>query len=202
MSKFLKSLAALAVTAACMAPCFSADAATIALLPLVNNVADYEDAGAVFYDRAVEAIKKNGVYEIVDDATVDKAIAKYTKPGVLPKPDALRAICEEGNVDAVFAYELESLEDEEGTYAFSTEYFYKVHLRGHVSYYNTLLKKPAKYTLVVEDSDRPYSESSRFNLKEELYADSVTREVNRAIANKKLNFQGPRISARGQKGNY
>ena len=202
MSRLLKSLVALAISAACVVPCFSADAATIALLPLVNDEAEYENAGAIYYDRAVEAINKNGAYEIVDDDTLNKAIAKYTKPGVLPKPDALKAICEEGNVDAVFAYYLESLTDEEGTLFMSTEYFYKAHLRGRVSYYNTLLKKPAKWSLVVEDVDRPYSEAARFDIKGELFADSVTREINRAIANRKLNLQGPRISAKGQRGNY
>lgn len=199
MFNFRKALATMALTAACVAPCFSADAATIAVIPLVNNVAEYENADAVYFDRVVEALKKNGTFEMVEDTGLDKAIAKYTKQGVLPDTEALKAICEEGNVDAVFAYQLDLLEDEQKL--FGTEWNYKVYMRGKVAAYNTLAKNPVKNNKVVEEIERPYSESARFNIKEEVFADSVTREINRAIGNKKLNLSGPKISARGQRGN-
>lgn len=199
MSKFLRLMFAMAVSAACVLPCFNAEAATIAVVPLVNQTVEHEDANGVYFDRVVEALKKNGEFELVDDDAVNKAIDKYTKPGILPDVQAMQAICNEGNVDAVFAYQLENLSDEQVLYG--TEWTYYVHLRGKVAGYNTLAKKPIRNNKVVEDVERPYSESARFNIPQEVFADSVTREINRVIGNKKLNLAGPKISARGQKGN-
>lgn len=200
MFNFKKSLAMLALSAACIMPAYVSEAATIVFLPVMNETTEIlEEANAVFFDRAVEALKKNGVYELVDDEKADKAIAKYVKQGVVPDQATLQNIAQEAGVDAVAMYRIEELKEEQTLW--NDEWTYKVHLSGYIYAYNSLAKKTNMTNRIVEDVERPYSESARFNIPQEVFADSVTREINRVIGNKKFNLSGPKISARGQKGN-
>lgn len=199
MLSLKKSLAMLAVSAACIMPAYVADAATIAFLPVINNSEMLlDEANGVFFDRAIEAIKKNGEYELVDTEQAEKAINKYSKEGILPDYDTLANIANEAGVDAVVAYRIDELKEEQEQWF--GEWSYKVHLHGQVAAYNALSKKTDMSHKVSEDVDRPYSESARFNIPREVFADSVTREINRVIGNKKLNIAKPRISGHGQKG--
>ena len=56
MKKLLRCLL-MTVMALCFSlPCLSAEAATVALLPLINNAQNYEEANQIFYKEAIAAL--------------------------------------------------------------------------------------------------------------------------------------------------
>ena len=72
----------------------AAEAATVALLPLVNNVAGDELANQVYYKQAINAIKAQPGFVLVENDQLTQALEKIAK---------------EGNVDVVFAMQLDKL---------------------------------------------------------------------------------------------
>lgn len=199
MSKFMKTVAMLAVSAACMLPAIVSEAATVALVPLVNNVVDRDDLGAIYYDRAIEAIK-NGESELVDDEKVEKVINKVVKQGTLPGEAELRTISEEGNVDIVIAMEVNELERVDIMMDNATEQELTLKLNGKCAYYNALSNQ---YKLVkISDSDRqPISVGARYDVEGEIFANNISRYVKRILGVKKISFEKPRITGAGLKGN-
>lgn len=200
MFNLKKSLVMLALSTVCIMPAYVSEAATIVFLPVMNETTELlDDANAVFFDRAVEALKVNDVYELLDDEKADKAIAKYAKQGVIPDQATLQLIAQEAGADAVAMYRIDDIKEEQTLW--NDEWTYKVHLSGYIYAYNSLAKKTNMTNRIVEDVERPYSESARFNIPKEVFANSVTREIKRIIGDKKFRFEKPRISKAGQKGN-
>ena len=103
MKKVLRYLL-MTVLALCFAiPCLSAEAATIALLPLVNNVEGDELASQVYYKQAINAIKGQPGFVLVESDKLTMAIenAKVGVGGI--NQSTLEKIAKEGDVDVGFA---------------------------------------------------------------------------------------------------
>ena len=110
MKKVLRYLV-MTVLAICFAiPCLNAaEAATVALLPLVNNVAGDELANQVYYKQAINAIKAQPGFVLVENDQLTQAFenAKINTAGIDQK--SLEKIAKEGDVDVVFAMQLDKL---------------------------------------------------------------------------------------------
>ena len=110
MKKVLRYLV-MTVLAICFTiPCLNAaEAATVALLPLVNNVAGDELANQVYYNNAIKALKSMPGFVIVENNQLNAAIdnAKLDTAGVNKK--TVEKIAKEGNVDIVFGMQLDKL---------------------------------------------------------------------------------------------
>ena len=87
----------------------AAEAATVALLPLVNNVAGDEIANQVYYKQAINAIKAQPGFVLVENDQLTQAFenAKINTAGIDQK--SLEKIAKEGDVDVVFAMQLDKL---------------------------------------------------------------------------------------------
>ena len=87
----------------------AAEAATVALLPLVNNVAGDEQANQVYYKQAINAIKAQPGFVLVENDQLTQAFenAKINTAGIDQK--SLEKIAKEGDVDVVFAMQLDKL---------------------------------------------------------------------------------------------
>ena len=91
-------------------PCLNAaEAATVALLPLVNNVAGDELANQVYYKQAINAIKAQSGFVLVENDQLTQAFenAKINTAGIDQK--SLEKIAKDGDVDVVFAMQLDKL---------------------------------------------------------------------------------------------
>ena len=110
MKKVLRYLL-MTVLAICFAiPCLNAaEAATVALLPLVNNVAGDELANQVYYKQAINAIKAQPGFVLVENDQLTQAFenAKINTAGIDQK--SLEKIAKDGDVDVVFAMQLDKL---------------------------------------------------------------------------------------------
>lgn len=174
----------------------NAEAATVALLPLVNNVAEKENLESVYYDRAVEVVKMDPSYELVDSSALDKAIEKNVKPQMLTDRQACEAIAQEANIDVVIAMQVDEMTVKElGT----QEDTVILGLRGKCVSYNALTGKYIAKNIVEEDKVEG-SVLARFDMPSNQFANSVTREMKRALGIKKITFEKPRISKAGFKG--
>ena len=87
----------------------AAEAATVALLPLVNNVAGDELANQVYYKQAINAIKAQSGFVLVENDQLTQAFenAKINTAGIDQK--SLEKIAKDGDVDVVFAMQLDKL---------------------------------------------------------------------------------------------
>ena len=87
----------------------AAEAATVALLPLVNNVAGDELANQGYYKQAINAIKAQPGFVLVENDQLTQAFenAKINTAGIDQK--SLEKIANEGDVDVVFAMQLDKL---------------------------------------------------------------------------------------------
>lgn len=110
MKKVLRYLL-MTVLAICFTiPCLNAaEAATVALLPLVNNVEGDEIANQVYYKQAINAIKAQPGFVLVENDQLTQAFenAKINTAGIDQK--SLGKIAKEGDVDVVFAMQLDKL---------------------------------------------------------------------------------------------
>jgi len=170
----------------------SAEAANIVLLPLVNNLA-YNGVAVnqIYYDRAIEALKNQAAYEILDGSKVEASIAKHTKEAALPDELALKAIAQETGADLVFAMEVQELSSKVNRLSNTGNLLVKV--RGTAASYD---KETDKYIAhrVNAQSSQPEAFNARYKLKEQAFANAVTREINRILKIKKIKLEKPRIS--------
>lgn len=178
-------------TVCCFLTTASVEAATIALLPLVNNVVDREDLGQIYYDRGLEVTKNSQQFEIAENERLDAAVKKYVKQGELPDKAACVAIAEEGDTDVVFAMEVNQLDyTTQGVTNKNDSVLLR--LRGKLVVYNALTNKYIEKVIKEDDVD---SESAllRYDTTGQQFANSVTREVKRAIGDKKVRIATPKI---------
>lgn len=174
----------------------SAEAAKVALLPLVNNVVERDDLSTIYYDRAVEATRNANDAELVDSSELDKAINKYVKMGELPNQENCAAIANEGGVDIVIAVEIDVL-DNKPLDAFSDDT--KMYMKGRLVSLNL---QTGKYINKSIDDDKivPQMTLARYDGCGDMFGDAVTREVKRILGVKKVTIEKPRISKAGFKG--
>lgn len=87
----------------------AAEAATVALLPLINNVQGDEVAGQVYYKQAINAMKAQPGFELVENDKLTVAIEAAKVNGAVPSQAALEKIAKDGGVDIVIAMQLDKL---------------------------------------------------------------------------------------------
>ena len=179
MKKVLRYLL-MTVLAICFTiPCLNAaEAATVALLPLVNNVEGDELANQVYYKQAINAIKAQPGFVLVenDQLTLAMENAKINTTGINQK--ALEKIAKEGNVDVVFAMQLDKLGRKPVNR--TGERVLKLELEGKAFAYNRL---NGIYYVHNLKSGKEIDEAltSRWDWAHEEFGRAVRQEISRAL---------------------
>ena len=102
----------MAVLAICLSiPAFAAEAASIALLPLINNNQGDEIANQFYFKSAINSINSQKGFMLVENDKLTAAIDAAKIAGKVPSKAALEKIAKDGNVDIVIAMELDKLDD-------------------------------------------------------------------------------------------
>ena len=182
MKKLLRYLLMTVMTLCFSLPCFSAEAATVALLPLINNVQGDEVATQVFYKEVINAMNAQKGFMMVENNKVTTAINDANVGNNLPNKLVLAKIAQDGNVDIVIAMQLDKIEDE--TLFSSEENKIKVLIKGKTVSYNNLTGE-YRENRINEESITPEVFSSRWDLPHEEWGKVVRHEIKRALSAKK-----------------
>lgn len=182
MSKVLRYVM-MTVMALCLSiPCFgsSAEAATVALLPLINNVQD-DLAGQVFYKEAIGALNSQKGFMMVENKKLDAAIEAADITTTVPSEGALAKIAKDGDVDIVIAIQLDKLEEK--TLYSSEENKLEMNIKGYVVAYNRITGEFYEHR-IYNDNVIPEVFSSRWDVAHEEWGKTVRYEVKRALNHK------------------
>ena len=180
------------VLALCLSiPAIAAEAASVAVLPLINKVEGRTDVSQVYFSGAINAIKAQPGFMLVDNDSVTAVIEKHTKQGVLPDKDTLKAIAKDAKVDIVIAMELDKLEYE--VYRTHEEDTVILDLQGYCVSYNAIDNEFIKHR-IYDDSRTEEVSMARWDWPLEQWGRNVKREVNRALKVKKISIEAPRMS--------
>lgn len=189
MSKVLRYLL-MTVMALCLSvPCFgtAAEAAGVALLPLINNVEEKavegeEDASRltnqVFFKNALAAINSKKGFYMVENKKLDAAVEAANLGNKLPSADVLAEIGKAGDADIVIAFQLDALDDE--VIDSSEERKLKLDLKGYVVAYNRLTGTAYEHR-IYNDKMIPEALASRWDWVQEEWGRAVRVEIDRAL---------------------
>lgn len=181
MKKLIRAML-LAVMAFCFAlPVFgSAEAATVAVLPLVNKT-DNETAGQIYYQQTLNIFKTKPGFVVVDNDKLKAAVAANTTAGQLPSESQIAAIAKDGDVDFVICMELDVLEDSmiPGT----NEDVLKMDLQGNAIAYNKITGKIITRRLY-SDKEVPQAVTARWDWKSEEFARQVRLTLDKVLSTK------------------
>lgn len=188
MSKVLRYLL-MTVMALCLSiSCFgtAAEAAGVALLPLINNVeekaAEGEEAGRltnqVFFKNALAAINSKKGFYMVENKKLDAAVEAANIGNELPSADVLAEIGKAGDADIVIAFQLDALDDE--VIDSSEERKLKLDLKGYVVAYNRLTGTAYEHR-IYNDKMIPEALASRWDWVHEEWGRAVRVEIDRAL---------------------
>lgn len=180
------------VLALCLSiPALAAEAATIALVPLINNVQGDETANQIFYKNAISAINAQQGYTIVDNDHVTAIIEANKNGNNVPTEAALKKIAKDAQVDIVIAVQLDELHDDP---VFpSNERIVKLTMRGKAVAYNALAGKYYKHQ-IYSDKEIDETLTSRWDWVHEEWGYAVRHEMNRILQVKKIMVDAPRMS--------
>lgn len=180
------------VLALCLSvPTIAAEAASIALLPLINNVKGDEIANQIFYKNAIATINAQQEYTIVDNDNVTAVIEANKNGNQVPSESALKKIAKDANVDLVVAVQLDELHDDP---VFpSNERILKLTMRGKAVAYNSLDNKYSQHQ-IYSDKEIDETLTSRWDWVHEEWGYAVRREMNRILQVKKIVVDAPRMS--------
>lgn len=182
MKKLLRCLL-MTVMALCFSlPCLSAEAASVALLPLINNVQGDEVAGKVFYKEAISTMNTQKGFFMVENDKLNAAIEAANIGNSVPSELALAKIAKDGDVDIVIAMQVDKIEDE--TFFSSEENKIKVNVEGKTVAYNNLTGEYFE-NKINEETLTPEVFSSRWDLAHEEWGKVVRKEIKKALAAKK-----------------
>lgn len=168
-----------------MAVCFAipginaAEAASVALLPLVNNVAGDDLANQVFYKQAMAVMNSKKGFVMMENDNLTAVIEKNTAAGQLPSEAGLKAIAEQGNVDIVIAVQLDTLED--NVINSSEENKLQLDLQGYAVAYNKLTGEFYKHR-IYSDKTVPEAVTARWDWTHEEWGRSVRLEMDRILS--------------------
>lgn len=180
------------VLAICLSiPALGAEAASVALLPLINNVEGDTIANQVYFQNALNAINAQKGFILVDNDQLTAAIdaAKIGKEA--PNQATLAKIAKDGNVDLVIAMQLDVLKDA-AIYDANDDRL-KLDLQGYAVSYNKLTGEFDKHR-IFDDKEIPAALASRWDWTHEEWGRNVKREVNRILKVKKVTVDAPRMS--------
>lgn len=167
-----------------MAVCFSipafssAEAATVALLPLVNNVKSDDLVTQIFYQEAIGTLNGKDGFMLVENDKLTAAIEKAHITDALPDEDTLRAIAKDGDVDVVIAMQLDVLDDT--PIDSSQERLLQLDMKGYTVAYSRLNDTFYKHRIY---SDKTIQEAltSRWDWVHEEWGRAVRVEIDRAL---------------------
>ena len=180
------------VLALCLSiPAIAAEAASVAVLPLLNKVEGRTDVEQVYYSGAINAINAQAGYMLVDNDALTAVVEKYVTKGVLPDEKALKAIAAEAKIDIVIAMELDELD-------YSVDRNFEesrvtLDLQGYCVSYNAIDGKFVKHR-IYDDSHTEETSMARWDWPLEQWGRNVKREVNRCLKVKKISIEAPRMS--------
>ena len=180
------------VLALCLSiPAIAAEAASVAVLPLINKVEGRTDVEQVYYSGAINAIKAQSGFMMVDNDELTAVVEKHVTKGVLPNEATLKAIAAEAKVDIVIAMELDTLD-----YSVSRNFEESrvtLDLQGYCVSYNAIDGKFVKHR-IYDDSHTEETSMARWDWPLEQWGRNVKREVNRALKVKKITIEAPRMT--------
>ena len=181
MKKVLRYLL-MTVMALCISlPCLSAEAASVALLPLINNVEGDQVANQVFYKNAISTMNKAKGFVMVENDKLTAAIEAVNVGDEVPGEAAMAKIAKDGKVDMVIAIQIDKINDIP-QYS-SEENRLKMDIQGYAACYNALTGSYKKYR-IFNDSTHPEVLSSRWDLVHEEFGREVRRAINKALKTK------------------
>ena len=180
------------VLALCLSiPALAAEAASIALLPLINNVQGDEIANQVYFKSAINAINAQKGSMLVENDKLTAAIDAAKIVGKVPSKATLEKIAKEGNVDIVIAMELDKLEDT--TIYASEENKLQLALDGKAVAYNKITGEFYQHR-IYDDKQVPEALTTRWDWTHEEWGRNVRAEINRILKVKKIMVDAPRMS--------
>lgn len=180
------------VLALCLSiPAFAAEAASIALLPLINNVQGDEVASQVYYKSAINAINTQNGFMLVENDKLTAAIEAANIAGKMPIKATFEKIAKEGNVDIVVTMELDKLESI--TIYSSEENKLQLVLDGKAAAYNRITGEFYQHR-IYDDKTVPEALTTRWDWTHEEWGRNVRAEINRILKVKKVQLDAPRMS--------
>ena len=172
-------------------PAFGAEAASIALIPLINNIQGDEIANQIFYKSAINAINAQKGFMLIENDKLTAAIDAANISKVVPSEETLKKISKDGNADIVIAMQLDVLKDD---YVYDTNQdMLKLDLHGTAVAYNKITGKYYKHK-IRDDKEIPAALASRWDWTHEEWGRNVRAEINRILQIKKVIVDAPRMS--------
>ena len=180
------------VLALCLSiPALGADAASVALLPLINNVEGDTIASQIYFKSALGAINSQKGFVLVDNDQLNAVIEAAKLGKEVPDQATLAKIAKDANVDLVIAMQLDVLKDE-AIYDANDDRL-KLDLQGYAVFYNKLTSEFDKHR-IFDDKEIPAALASRWDWTHEEWGRNVKREINRILKVKKVTVEAPRMS--------
>ena len=180
------------VLALCLSiPAFAAEAASIALLPLINNNQGDEIANQVYFKSAINAINAQKGFMLVENDKLTAAIDAAKIAGKVPSKAALEKIAKDGNVDIVIAMELDKLDDI--TLYSSEGNMMQLVLDGKAVAYYKITGEFYQHR-IYDDKQVPEALTTRWDWTHEEWGRNVRAEINRILKVKKIIVEAPRMS--------
>lgn len=180
------------VFALCLSiPSLGAEAASVALLPLINNVEGDTLASQIYFKSALGAINSQKGIVLVDNDQLNAVIEAAKLGSEVPDKATLAKIAKDGNVDLVIAMQLDVLKDE-AIYDANDDRL-KLDLQGYAVFYNKLTSEFDKHR-IFDDKEIPAALASRWDWTHEEWGRNVKREINRILKVKKVTVEAPRMS--------
>ncbi len=180
MKKILRYLL-MTVMAICFSvPCFgAAEAASVALLPLINNVQGGDElANQVFYKNAMAVLNSKKGFVMVENDKLTAAIDAAKVGSKVPSEAAMAKIAKDGDVDIVIAIQLDKLDDK--VIDSSEERKLQLDLQGYAVAYNRLTGHAYQHR-IYSDKTIPEALSSRWDWTHEEFGRTVRVEIDRAL---------------------
>lgn len=180
MRKILRYLL-MTVMALCFSlPCLgAAEAASVALLPLINNVEGGDDlANQVFYKNAMAVLNSKKGFVMVENDKLTAAIEAAKVGNKVPSEAAMAKIAKDGDVDIVIALQLDKLEDD--VIRSSEEDKLQLDLQGYAVAYNKLTGQSYEHR-IYSDKTIPEALTSRWDWVHEEWGRAVRLEIDRAL---------------------
>ena len=184
MKKILRYLLLTVLTICFSLPCFSAvEAASVAVLPLINNVEGGDDVvNQVFYKEVINTLKHQKGFVMVENDRLTAAIEATMITDDVPNKTTLAQIARDGGVDIVFCMELDDLEYKNAKRI--GEVMYKLDLEGEAVAYNALTDTFYKHEFA-NDKEVDAALTVRRNWLHEEFGRQVRIEIKRALKAKK-----------------
>ena len=182
----------LTVLALCLSiPALGAEAASVALLPLICNVEGDTVASQVYFKNALNSINAQKGFVLVDNDQLTAAIEAAQLGREVPDQATLAQIAEAGKVDLVIAMQLDVLKDESIYGGYDDRL--KLDLQGYAVSYNKQTGEYDKHR-IFDDKEIPAALASRWDWTHDEWGRNVKREVNRILKVKKVTVEAPRMS--------